>query len=369
MRDGPARLQGPMKDVDARELEGFDQDLEQAEVDAALWATRRREGLDATGDSGLADWLASDPQHGQRLASLEASFERVRRLPRDRLRSLAGSASRDSAREAGQRSRAEVERRRWWPRLAAAGLACAVVIGGWLGWTLWSRQPTFLADYRTGQGERLPIQLPDGSRLLLDSVSELEVRLYRHKRVVRQVAGQAMYSVSPRPGQPFDVLAGAVQVRVVGTRFSVRRDRAGEAAGRVEVAVEAGRVSLRHSADGGMGGVDSGSGAAGLELTAGQIVSADAAGRFQAPRAIAVGAVAPWRKGRIEFNDTPLGDALAELARYGDTGLVVPEAEVAAMRLGGSFDLVRLAAFADALPHLLPVRLERRGDRTEILRR
>lgn len=370
MRGGPARLQAPMKDVDARELDGFDQDHAPAEVEAALWATRRREGLEAGGDAALAAWLAVDPGHGERLAALEASFERVRQLPGERFRRVAGSTCRALSAD-GRRPLAARARRRWWPRLAAAGLACVVILGGWLGWTIWSRQPTFLADYRTGQGERLPIQLPDGSRVLLDAVSELEVRLYRHKRTVRQLAGQAMYSVAPRPEQPFEVLAGAVQVRVIGTRFAVRRDPdlpgGGADTGRVEVSVETGRVQLRKVGGRDPGGEDGDP--PGLELTAGQMVSTDAAGRFQPPRPIAAGAVAPWRKGRVVFNDTPLVDALAELGRYGETGLVVLDPEVAAMRLGGSFDLARLAAFADALPHLLPVRLERRDDRTEIVRR
>lgn len=400
MMAGRAGMQTGMSDADACELEDYDQGQDPAEVDAALWATRRREGLDARAEVELAGWLSADPRHRHLLAQMETSFERISRLTAGRARTSirvakairAGKAvaglppvppGRDrrpfpperSGRAVGRCLASGAGRRPWLPSLLAGSLACLILVGGWLGWTAWMQQPTFVADYRTGQGQRLSIELPDGSRLLLDAASELEVRLYRRKRVVRQVTGQAMYSVASRAGQPFDVLAGSIQVRVTGTRFAVRRDRVGTGAGRVDVAVETGRVRVGPVAGVGVGEARMDrelpipAGTLPIELTAGQAVTADASGQFLPTRAIAPAAIAPWRKGRVEFNDTPLVDALAELGRYGETGLVVRDPDVAALRLGGSFDLARLGAFADALPHLLPVRLERRDGLTEIVRR
>jgi len=79
--------------------------------------------------------------------------------------------------------------------------------------------------------------------------------------------------------------------------------------------------------------------------------------------------VAAWRTGRISFNDTPLTEALAELERYGNTGLVVLDPTVGALRLGGSFNVRQVDALAQALPSLLPVRLERRHGVVEIMGR
>jgi transmembrane sensor len=74
-----------------------------------------------------------------------------------------------------------------------------------------------------------------------------------------------------------------------------------------------------------------------------------------------------WRAGRVVLNDTPLGDAVAEFERYFDTGLVVPDPAVAALRLNGSFDLRQAGAFKRALPEVLPVRLQTRADgKTEV---
>ena len=347
--------------VDRDELTGFEVGLDgdsAIELAAAHWATRREAGLGPPDRADLAHWLAADPRHPAALDRVEASLARVRQMPAvevARLRRGLGPHGPAPARRALLP---------WRPALALTLATCLVLAVAGFGWRHWLQQPTHEARYETARGERLPVQLSDGSRLLLDAASSIEVTFYRDRRVVRQLRGQAMYSVAPRPGQPFQVLAGRVQVEVVGTRFSVRRSSTVPDA--VEVAVEAGRVRV--------GQVDGDAAAAAklaaaVELTAGQAVDADGSGQVLSPHRIAAGAVAPWRRGRIEFDDTPLVEALAELERYGNTGLVVHDPEVAAMRLGGSFDLTRLAVFAQALPVLLPVKLEDRGGQVEIVRR
>lgn len=254
---------------------------------------------------------------------------------------------------------------RFFPQAATAMAAVALVGGGWMGWDHWRSQPTFAKNYATERGQRLDIQLPDGSTLQLDAATQAEVRLYRERREVRLAEGQALFVVHANPQQPFDVLAGAVRVTVVGTRFSVRHTRAGLDAGKTVVAVESGRV--RVSRMGSSGRVEADYAAGRVELTTGQGVTADETGRLQAVISVAPGSVAGWRNGRISFNDTPLAEALAELERYGDTGLVVRNPAVGALRLGGSFDVRQAGTFAQALPSLLPVRLERRNGVVEII--
>ena len=95
-------------------------------------------------------------------------------------------------------------------------------------------------------------------------------------------------------------------------------------------------------------------------------VSSDAGGHLSAIASLAPGSVAPWREGRITFDNVPLGAALAEFERYGDTGFVVRDPAVARLRIGGSFSLTQLDRFAAALPQLLPVRITRSGTTSTI---
>lgn len=372
-----------------REFEDYARTQDPVQVQAALWATRRTEGLDAASEAEFQDWLRADPAHADAYEEMEKSFDPVRELPDDKVQSLKEGLRQDAsmgapAQElpaspvhvAGPAVRpprpASPGRRAWmvgmgrfFPQAATAMAAVALVGGGWMGWDHWRSQPTFAKNYATERGQRLDIQLPDGSTLQLDAATQAEVRLYRERREVRLAEGQALFVVHANPQQPFDVLAGAVRVTVVGTRFSVRHTRAGLDAGKTVVAVESGRV--RVSRMGSSGRVEADYAAGRVELTTGQGVTADETGRLQAVISVAPGSVAGWRNGRISFNDTPLAEALAELERYGDTGLVVRNPAVGALRLGGSFDVRQAGTFAQALPSLLPVRLERRNGVVEII--
>lgn len=362
-------------DADAREFAEYARTQDAVELEAALWATRRHAGLDAATEAEFQAWRAADPAHAACYDGMEHSFARVRALPGDTVRALkAGLPDAAPAARALPPRPAAPGRRAWLPGLgrflpqaASAAAIAALVLGGWLGWDHWLRQPTFERLYATERGQRLDVTLPDGSTLQLDAATQAEVRLYRQRREVRLADGQAMFTVRSDPAQPFEVLTDAVRVSVVGTRFAVRHTQAGLDAGRTVVAVESGRVRVSTAVPDAPGGAVW-SPAEAVELTASQGVSADEAGHLQPVVSLPADGVAPWRAGRVSFDDTTLAQALAEFERYGDTGLVVHDPAVAALRLGGSFDLGQIGLFAQTLPELLPVRLERRGGRTEIVR-
>ena len=92
-------------------------------------------------------------------------------------------------------------------------------------------------------------------------------------------------------------------------------------------------------------------------MVAGQGLSMAADGHMGKVSAVAPGSIALWRKGLVHFENTSLGDALVELERYGSTGLVVHDPAVAAMSIGGSFQVTRPDEFARMVRQILPVRL------------
>jgi transmembrane sensor len=236
--------------------------------------------------------------------------------------------------------------------------------------------------------QQLKASLPDaaqqsaapGSVLQLDTATQIQVRLYRDRREVHLQSGQAMFAVHSDPQRPLHVVAGALHITVVGTRFSVRHTGTGLDAGQTVVAVEEGRVRVERrrpgadSTDGTEAPQDlaASTGAPAdhpVELTAGQAVVADAQGRIGPVATLATNAIAPWRDGRLSFDQTPLAQAIAEFERYGRTGLVVRDPAVAALPVGGSYSLQQWRRFAETLPQVLPVRLVRRGEVTEVVAR
>ncbi|THF59469.1 DUF4880 domain-containing protein [Pseudothauera rhizosphaerae] len=352
----------------------FDDDVEQwsaVDREAAMWATRSHGGLDAAAAAEFAAWLNADPAHGRAYAGMERSLERVRALPEEAVRTLRAGLADAAARPHAQAVPAGLSaagRRRPWTgafgglarQLAAAAAVLVVAGGAWLGWGQWFDPPVFTASYTTGRGQQRDVELPDGSVLQLDTTTHVEVRLYRQRREVRLADGQVMFTVQGDRDRPFAVLAGASRITVVGTRFSVRHTQVGLAAGKTVVSVESGDVRVAGRNIMPVGG-------ASVALGAGQGVTVDDGGRLAEVVSLPAAGVGAWRSDRVSFDDTPLAEALAEFERYGRTGLVVRDPEVAALRLGGSFDLRQTAAFARTLPLLLPVRLERRGEMVEIV--
>lgn len=394
-------------EADQREFDNYARSQNPVQLQAALWATRQTEGLGAAAKAEFENWLRADPSHADAYQDMAQSLDPVRALSSDKIQHLRAGLRPDApAATPAQASITGAEpfaghlvspgsqsislptkrptqrpqqpalpgRRAWMagigrlvPQAATAAAAVALVGGGWMGWAHWRSQPTFAKQYATARGQRLDVQLPDGSALQLDAATQAEVRLYRERREVRLLEGQAFFIVHADPQRPFDVLAGAMRITVVGTRFSVRRTFAGLDAGKTVLAVESGRV--RVSGTDSPGAAEGGQATGHLELTAGQGVTADEAGRLQPVVSVAPASVAAWRNGRVSFNDTPLAEALAELERYGDTGLVVLDPAVGALRLGGSFNVRQADTLAQALPSLLPVRLERHHGVVQIMAR
>jgi transmembrane sensor len=327
------------------------------EEQAAAWLVRRQNGLNARDEAALQAWLAHRAAHRRAFEQLADIWQALDGIAQQDVARLRAGIRHDAGPKRAQAAAALTSpaRRAFMPRFAAAGTAFAAVGAGVIGWDYWQKMPTFSAVYETRRGELQTVALPDGSTMALDTETHAEVRLYRHRREVRLVRGQAMFTVQSDPDCRFDVLARAVTVTVVGTRFSVRCTETGLVHGNVRIDVEEGRVRVACAPRM-------------VELTAGQSVATDEAGALQQIARISPGEVASWREGRVSFDNTTLLRALQEFARYGPTNIVVDDPAVAAMRLTGSFDVHQLDRFAHALPRVLPVRLRARGDLVEIVR-
>lgn len=369
--DRPDPLSFPQDDVDMRGSASAVQGEDPLDAVAAAWMVRCQDGLTSDQRVEFEQWLASNPAHARALARLEGTWDRLGHLPvgavdalRAGLPSPAASAA-DPSR--AQRPAPQVPpRRRSWrpavsrviPRAAAAAIAFAAMGTAWIAWNAWQRAPIFEQSFATARGEQTRVELPDGSTLWLDTATRADVSLYRTHREVRLSTGQVFFAVHPDREHPFNVLAANTRVTVVGTRFSVRRTGSAlDGSSQVSVAVEQGHVRVAKAQD-------TAEHAAAVDLLAGQSVIVGAGGK---PGPVGSEVDTSWREGRISFSGTRLDQALAEFERYGDTGLVIHDPAVAALKVQGSFNLRRAGAFARALPQVLPVRLDARGGHTEIV--
>lgn len=290
---------------------------------AAEWLSRRQDGPLAPEERRRFEaWLDASPHHAVAYARVEASWERARRL---RAAPAAVRTPRDPRGRAG------------WQAAIAAVLLLAVGFSAWL----WSRPDS----YRTDIGERRLLTLDDGSRVELNTRSSLRVEFSGQKREVHLLEGEALFQVAGDPERPFVVMAGNASVRALGTEFNVRvREREV-----VEVTVTEGVVEV----DG---------------LLPEKLEQGDAAKvpsrTFAAGDAAIVGfgAVAPlaldpeavkqrtaWRRDVIELRGETLEQAVVEFNRYRAVPLVIGDARIASIRVGGTFGTSESEKFLDSL--------------------
>lgn len=368
---------------DELELAGYVPTGDAVDQQAAAWLLRRQQGLDAGEEARLQDWLAESPAHYAAFARHGSTWAELDALPADGVRRLRDGLSPDTARNTAPvtapvtgpikpHAKPRPSHASGWhwshalrglvPQATAAALAMAVVGGGWLGYDHWQHRAVFSQTFATARGQLLDVSLPDGSKLQLDTATRAEVTLYRQRREVRLPQGQSAFQVQADPDRPFDVLAGPLRITVLGTRFSVRYTADATVPGGVRVAVEEGRVKVAPASAPVDAGGEPLEASAGVLLTAGQAVSADSSGHMAAVSSVTTGAFAPWRDGRIAFDNTPLADVLAEFERYGDTRLRIADPAVARLRISGSVDARKVDNFARALPRALPVELRETAD-------
>ena len=174
--------------------------------------------------------------------------------------------------------------------------------------------------------------------------------------------GEAYFEVAHDPRHPFVVHAGPRTITVLGTRFAVRRD-----GDRVRVVVAEGRVKVQLSKA--AIGASPATAPSAEVITRGDTLMAAAGSNLVSRGSISrVAGELSWREGRLTFDQETLGDAAAEFNRFNTTRLVVADAAVADMRIGGSFEAGNVEGFARLMQEAYGLRVARHDGEIEISR-
>lgn len=209
------------------------------------------------------------------------------------------------------------------------------------------RAPAKLAEYRTGVGQRRTVTLVDGSVVTMNTQTKLTVWFSAHRRIIRLSRGQALFEVTHNPSRPFSVEAADRQVTALGTVFEVRLDP-----GRVKVVLIRGRVVVDRTAE--TAGTYDEARIPPIILKPGQQFDAEL-GAPQTVVSIDIDRQLLWRSGFVEFDDEPLGRAVAEINRYASHPIILDNDGVAMLRVSGIYRTGTPEQFIDAIQSLLPV--------------
>lgn len=235
-------------------------------------------------------------------------------------------------------------RRRTRQRWTMAVGACGVLLLSF-GW--WTSTPAPVAVSKGRGPGWTKVLTPEKRRLADGSVVELKgdaaiaVELSETMRRVVLSQGEAHFEVAKDPARPFVVAAQGVEVRAVGTAFSVAL---GQKA--VDVLVTAGRVAVERAPSPAPAStttvrdVSGGGEWRSSELAAGNRTSVGVAGAGPVPEVVAVppdemARRLAWRVPRLEFEAAPLGEVARMFSEHGRVQLELAEPDLDGVKVSG----------------------------------
>lgn len=295
---------------------------QKAEAEAAAWLARLHGKHSAADLEAFQSWRA-DPEHA-------VTFDRLTQVW-----DLAGGVRHEDV-EARASNERPIDRR----SVLFATLGGCVALGGFGAWQ--SAQATV---YRTAIGEQRRISLPDGSRLILDTDSEVRANVSQHDRRIELRRGQA-YFVVVKSHLPFLVEAAGHDIRTGASALNIRCDAA-----EIAVTLFDGKATVASHQ------------VAPTPLKAGERLIMDG-GRARLDRPDLADAAA-WQSGRVIFHGDTLAAAVAEMNRYGSTEILL-EPTVADLQISGSYRTGDSQAFARSIAALLPVRVIAQDDKLRL---
>ncbi len=320
------------------------------EAEAAAWVARFDSGdVSAKDLAAFQVWLNRSALHREAIAeygNLWSEFEALRHL----------TAGGDAGDKAGLRESRPAMVARTRPWLAACAAAVIAVAGGAMLFQSRSSLPAKaesnlaarLSDpstklvYETAVGGQRRIALADGSSVVLNTNSRLDVDFSGNRRDVHLARGEAFFEVVHDKTRPLTVYANNYVVRDIGTAFDVHLSRAGV----VEVGVTKGSVEVTPA----HGDHDSGPVKSLGVLTAGHnLVLGQKIERTELLSSADMGRKLAWRQGELIYSGQPLADVLADVSRYSDIRIELADPALGNLPVGGAFRTDQIDAIFAAL--------------------
>jgi len=251
--------------------------------------------------------------------------------------------------------------------------AAAVVLGGFAWHLALARRGPLPSTTSPVVSQPTYKTLPDGSVVDLRDSSQVAVDFTPGIRHVTLEHGEAHFQVAKNAQRPFVVLANGVEVRAVGTAFSVQLGKTD-----VEVLVTEGRVTVNRLAR-----ADAAAPGAGLSPPATSVSALNGlvipirppTGAVQAlPKVFPVSETElnerlSWRVPKLEFSSTPLAEALPMINRFSGVRLILGDPELGKVQLSGVLRASNMETLLRLLATDYGIAAERRPDGEIVLRK
>jgi len=285
-------------------------------------------------DCARAIWVARRPPKAW---DVEGMWQRVRRaMAAERHRPAFG-------RHLGR------ERERYGLTIGLAAAAVLVLIAGasLAVIRVKARTPS-MREYATARGQRITLELPDSTTLVLAPESRLRIPdRFGHGTRELFLEGEALFTVVHDAKRPFRVHARHAVAEDIGTRFDVRAYAEDSL---VAVAVAEGAVALGRIA------------AEGVVVRSGEVATLSPAGLVGTGPAGALSGYLSWADGRLHFANVPLPVVLRAIGRWYDLDVRVDGRTLAARSITADLATRSPDEMLQALAVAVGARVTRSGE-------
>lgn len=289
--------------------------------EAAFWYNERLAGdMTDEDDKRFSGWLDQSPAHRSAYDTVDRGWMIAERVQSDLPQALQVAPSRAWP--------------KWqWRAAMAATLFLAILIGvGTLPDFIQPEQDVTVQNFQTAMGQRSIITLPDGTRVTMDSETELKFSDLSNERRIEMMHGRAFFKVAKNAQRPFIVHVDGKTVKALGTAFEVRLDGS-----QVAVVLAEGKVKVEDSQLRGS-----------TEMTPGRQLVMRSDRRWTLSN-VDVNKETSWTGGRLIFMNDPLSQAVMDVNRYAKRKLVFVNNQIPATDIVGVFSAGDIDGFVKAL--------------------
>ena len=332
---------------------------------AAAWTVRMSRGLTAEEQDEFSEWLAQDSSHAEAMRESHWAWDELDRLAG--LQPCSPSRIDPDLLESGNHLFPWHGLKRWWPYLAAGSSIAALIILGLFYVLPGSRIPDKIpVEPALDLMARIEQQiLPDGTKVELNRMSDIEVTYTSVERRVNLLNGEANFDVVKDPDRPFIVNVGGVDVRAVGTVFSVKYSDS-----HVQVLVSEGKVGVTST-----NLIDSK-----IAEFPEAILSVGQLGRIDFDDDTPMIGITNlsheqlkeltiWRPVLLDFDDTSLNQIIAEFNRRNPIQIALEDPELYGLILSSSFWSDNVEGFVRLMVSSFGTEAEWRGSQEIVLRK
>jgi transmembrane sensor len=302
-------------DKRAKRKSGIIADDEKRLGEASDWIAKLDRKLTGNETKSLQAWLALTPKNVAVLFEVAQLWDKMDDL--SRLSDLFPQTS--------------VQNRKTpkWLSAMAASIVLAVSIGFYqstldlpfFGQTEPSAVVAMQMSYQTNTGESNIINLPDNSKIVLNTNSFVQIKYTKHARIIELQRGEIHIDVAHDTSRPLSVIAGGKVIQAVGTAFNVEVQSK-----LVELIVTDGKVLVAQkptlSAYVDLDKIAKKLPSSAMAISKGEKIELDLIGPIQEKvtkvDVVDIATSLSWRQGNLIFRGESLAETLAEISRYTD---------------------------------------------------